>query len=233
MRLALVLLVAGCEISAAERGGELFGDKHGISKAPSNDVSCADCHQTGEGGDDSRLDAGYNLRGVVARERYWGGGTDTLYEAVEACMTFFMRATVPLDQEGDEGRALWAYLESITPEDAPTATLPMTIVENIEAVPFGDAANGCVLFQKACVRCHGDLHTGAGQIDTMAVTLPEYALEMYPELFPGVPPGLVVVEKVRHGRFFATPGVMAPFSTEALSDAQLGDILACLDLSAE
>jgi thiosulfate dehydrogenase len=232
-RAALAVLLAGCEISAAEHGADLFADKGGLSSSQSNDVSCATCHQTGESDDPGRVDAGYNLHGVMARESYWGGGADTLREAVDTCLTFFMRSTAPLDPESDEGRALWAYLESITPEGSPSETLPMTIVENIAAVPVGDEARGCDLFERACTRCHGDLHTGAGRIDPMALSLPDEAVESYAETFPGIPPGLVVIEKIRHGRFFATPGVMAPYSLEALPDEAVGDLLACFGISAE
>ena len=42
-------------------------------------------------------------------------------------------------------------------------------------------------------------------------------------------PGLVVIEKVRHGRFFDIGGVMPPFSLESLSNAQLSDLLAFLN----
>jgi thiosulfate dehydrogenase len=52
----------------------------------------------------------------------------------------------------------------------------------------------------------------------------------YPNQFPGVEPSLVVIEKVRHGRFFNIGGDMPLFSQEALSDEDLGALLAYLEL---
>jgi thiosulfate dehydrogenase len=40
----------------------------------------------------------------------------------------------------------------------------------------------------------------------------------------------VVVEKVRHGKFFNLAGVMPFYAAETLSDAELADILAYLGL---
>ena len=40
----------------------------------------------------------------------------------------------------------------------------------------------------------------------------------------------VVIEKVRHGKFFNVGGNMPLFSLEAMSDAQLGDVLAYLEM---
>ena len=54
--------------------------------------------------------------------------------------------------------------------------------------------------------------------------------ETYPEDFPGVDPSLVVIEKVRHGRFFNIGGEMPLFSEEALSDDDLGALLSYLEL---
>ena len=40
----------------------------------------------------------------------------------------------------------------------------------------------------------------------------------------------MTIEKVRHGKFFSVGGNMPLFSLEALSDAQLGDVLAYLEM---
>ena len=52
----------------------------------------------------------------------------------------------------------------------------------------------------------------------------------YDLLFPGVPKQLVVIEKVRHGQFFGVGGNMPLYSLEALSDEDLGALLAFLGL---
>jgi thiosulfate dehydrogenase len=114
--------------------------------------------------------------------------------------------------------------------------LPVTIVENIQPIPLGDATAGEAVYDGACRRCHGEAVTGAGNIlDALDddYVLPSYATENYPVDFPGVAPGLVVIEKIRHGRFFDIGGSMAPFSTETLTDADIGDLLAFLGLPSE
>ncbi len=221
------------EKSGAEYGEELFSSRTGLSFSSMNSFSCADCHITtaaAPAGDD-RIVPGYSLYGAAARERFWGGQAHGLQDAVDACLVYFMRGG-ELDPASDKGKALYEYLLSITPAGSPTATLPMTVVENIQPIPLGDATRGAGLYDRACGYCHGDIHTGAGNILLREVVLPEIAME-YDELFPGVPKGLVVIELTRHGRFFDVGGSMPFFSAELLSDADLGDILAYLGLPAE
>jgi thiosulfate dehydrogenase len=105
----------------------------------------------------------------------------------------------------------------------------MTVVENVTAIPLGDATRGAELYRRACQYCHGEVHTGAGNILDRKVILPE-ATDEYDTIFKGVPHGLVVTEVVRHGRFFGVGGSMPFMTTELLSDADLGDILAFLGL---
>lgn len=229
--LGAALLAAGCtlKIPAAERGAELFSDPR-LSDSMFNRVSCATCHQTSETPDPARIDAGYRLWGVAARERTWGGQTVRLLDAVNTCYQYFMRSRTPLDPEDEDARALYEYLLSITPDDAPSATLPMTVVENVLDWPRdGDPARGAAVYDAACRRCHGAAHTGEGTIlDPMRrVILPAYTA-IYEQLFPGVDKQLVVTEKVRHGRFFSLSGEMPFYSLEALSDAELADLLAFL-----
>ena len=85
------------------------------------------------------------------------------------------------------------------------------------------------VYTAACQDCHGAAHTGQGRLTPLAPILPEVSQE-YGELFPGVSPGLVFIEKVRHGRFFGVGGNMPPYSQEALSDQDLGALLAFLGL---
>ena len=78
-----------------------------------------------------------------------------------------------------------------------------------------------------CLACHGGKDTGQGRNSPLASILPNVAAE-YPALFPGVAPGLVFIEKVRHGQFFQVGGNMPFFSKEALSDDDLGALLTYL-----
>jgi thiosulfate dehydrogenase len=228
--LLLLLVACGSEKSGAEYGEELFGTSSAFSDSSMNTLACDDCHRTTAlpaAGDD-RIVPGATLYGTVARERWWGGQSLSLADAVDTCIVYFMKGQ-PLDRESDKGRALYAYLESITPAGSPTETLPMTVPENVAAIPLGDATRGKDLYRRACAYCHGDVHTGDGNILDRKVILPEVS-EEYDTLFPGVPHGLVAIELVRHGRFFGVGGSMPFLTTELLTDAQLGDILAFLGL---
>jgi thiosulfate dehydrogenase len=227
---ALPVLAAACTQSGADRGAELFADPRGFSTSSMNPFACNDCHTTdgGDSGPDARILPGYDLRGVAARERFWGGQVLTLADAVDTCLVFFMRAQ-PLDRDSVDAKALYEYLLSITPAGSPSETLPMTVVENVVDVPRGDAIAGAAVYDRACAYCHGAPHTGAGQILTRRVVLPEIAAD-YATLFPGVAPSLVFIELIRHGRFFDVGGTMPFFSTEQLTDAQIGDLLAFLEL---
>jgi thiosulfate dehydrogenase len=228
-----LLVAAGCtkEIPAAERGAELFNDP-AFADSEFNRVSCATCHQTEATPDPSRIDTGYSLYGVAGRSAYWGNQVYNLAQAVNTCLIYFMQGRA-LVEESDDARALYEYLLSITPDGAPSEPLPMTVIETIQAVPQGDASAGEAIYRNACSRCHGQAHSGEGNITEPEVILPEYAIDNYPTDFPGIPPGLVIIEKVRHGRFFEVGGHMPFYSTEAMSDQQVGDLLAFLGLAAE
>ncbi len=234
-RAALVLaaLAAACtqEVPAAERGGELFRDPSLADSEFNTGVSCATCHQTTGTPDGDRIDPGYSLYGVAARSAYWGDTVHNLAEAVNSCLVYFMRGRA-LDETSEDARALYEYLLSITPDGSPSDPLPVTIVENVAAVPLGDEAAGEMVFRKACSRCHGAAHSGNGNITDPEIILPEYAIDNYPTDFPGIPPGLLVIEKIRHGRFFDIGGYMPLYSIEALTDQQIGDLLAFLGLPA-
>lgn len=225
---ACVLAACGSEQSGPEYGAELFHTPTGFSDSTMNAFSCADCHRTtsAPAAGDDRIVPGASLAGVAARERWWGGQSISLEDAVDTCVVYFLRGQ-PLDPTSDRSRALHEYLQSLTPAGSPTDVVPMTVVENISAIPLGDATRGADLYRRACQYCHGDVHTGAGNILLRKVILPDVEKD-YDRLFPGVPHGLVFVESVRHGRFFGVGGAMPFFTTELLSDAELGDILAYL-----
>ena len=231
---------------AVQVGQREFSDPSAFFNSQLNTFSCATCHQTTGSADPTRRDPGYDLSGVVARTSTWGGKVDRLEDAVNFCLTYFMRQpeSAPLDPTSQESRALYDYLVSITPAGSPIAVRPMTLVATIVPIATGDAGNGAAIYAAACTRCHGDAHTGKGSnIRPVAVILPEYTstcLDGQPALgdgcyqvtFPGVMPGLVVIEKIRHGRFFGVGGTMSFYSIETLSDAEIGDLLAFLDLPA-
>jgi thiosulfate dehydrogenase len=127
----------------------------------------------------------------------------------------------------EEAKAVYAYLESLPP----TATGPVsfTVRRVVADLPAGDPTQGETVYRRACQTCHGEIHTGEGRIVTSAPALPEETL-MDHATYSKDEQRLVVVEKVRHGGFLGYGGIMPPFSLEAMSDAELGGLLAYLGL---
>jgi thiosulfate dehydrogenase len=224
----LVLGAAGCgPVPAVDYGEELFQDAR-LSESEFNSFSCATCHATTATPEPGRRYSGYTLHNVASRPSWWGGYETRLLDAVNFCYTAFMRGVTPLTPDEPRSRALYEYLVSLSPE-ASAPALPFTVVKDIADVPRGDTGRGEVVYRAACQECHGAVHTGEGRLTELAPVLPEVTRE-YAELFPEVPPGVVVIEKTRHGRFFGVGGNMPPYSLEALSDEDLGALLAYLGL---
>jgi thiosulfate dehydrogenase len=229
---ALALVASACDgedgpVPAAEYGERLFSDAR-LSESKFNSFSCATCHATTPTAPAGRLDSGYTLYDSAFRKAWWGGYETRLLDAVNFCYVSFMRGVAPLPEDSPQSRALYEYLVSISP-NPDARPLPMTVVKNAADVARGDRAHGQEVYRAACQSCHGEPHTGAGRLTEAASLLPEVT-EEYGEIFPGVPPSLVVIEKVRHGQFFGVGGNMPPYSLEALSDADLGALLTFLDL---
>jgi thiosulfate dehydrogenase len=228
MRFALVpivFLVAGCgSESALAYGRALFGDAT-VSTAASNKFSCSTCHAVTPS--DNRPLPGYGLTDVAVRPAWWGDNVLVLRDAVNQCVTDFMggKALAPSDEKG---RALLVYLESLSPDKTAPA-LPLTIVQNIVDVPSGSAANGKLVWDSTCGACHGAAGTGAGRISDLASIVPADSITAH-GTSPKTGARPVVIEKVRHGKYFNVGGFMPLFALERLSNAQLGDVLAYLEM---
>ncbi len=223
---ALALFIAGCgSTPAVSYGEQLFNDPQ-FSGSKFNVSSCATCHATWEG--DTRILSGASLVNAVNRAAYFGGSEPRLIDAASFCYVYFMRGAGPLQADESRSRALYEYLDSLgTTADAPA--VPMTIVLATADVPRKDSARGAVVYRAACQSCHGEKATGRGQNSTLASLLPNVA-EQYTEIFPGVAPGIVFIEKIRHGQFFKVGGNMPFFSKESLSDEDVGALLSFLGL---
>ncbi len=223
----LVLVGCGGSSSAVDFGEELFQEAR-LSESQFNRFSCATCHASTPAPEGGRINAGYSLHNVASRLGWWGGNETRLLDAVNFCYVSFMRGVSPLEPEEPKSRALYEYLVSISPgPEAPA--LPFTVVKDIVEVPRADAGRGAEVYRLACQTCHGEPHTGKGRLTEAASVLPEVVND-YDQLFPGIPKPLVVIEKVRHGQFFHVGGNMPLYSREALSDEDLGALLAFLGL---
>lgn len=224
--------------SAVERGEAVFASP-ALSASPSNPFSCATCHATGRDAPaaadlSARRHPGFPLGDTTLRSKYWCGDQTSLLDAVNLCLVEFMRGE-PLPPENEDGRALFAYLQSLAGADAGTGagTGPLpprscTIVRSIDdtylgSLPKGDPARGAPLYQAACGFCHGDKDTGQGRLSDRIVAIPQETITLH-----GAEAPAVLIEKVRHGKFFGIAGNMPPYPLESLSDAELADITAYL-----
>jgi thiosulfate dehydrogenase len=222
-----LLAASACEreVPAAELGRALFADPS-LSTSPFKTFSCKTCHAALEGAPPvvpGRFDPGYNLAGAPSRGGWWGGYAPTLLDAINVCLVQFMggRALTP---QQDEARQLDAYLEAHD-RGAAAPPAPFTVVPSVNALADrpGDAGRGRDIYAAACARCHGQPHTGEGRITARATTIPEDTLRVFPDNAR-----TVIVEKIRHGRFFNIGGTMPLYSVEAMSDDQIADLLAFL-----
>jgi thiosulfate dehydrogenase len=225
----LALALAGCDRHepAADLGEPLFSDP-ALSTSPFNRFSCSTCHAVDPdrpGVIADRLDSGYNLGNVAGRGAWWGGEEIRLLDAVNVCLTQFMGGGA-LRPDQDRARQLYAYLDRNSPQ-ALAPTLPLTVVRDVTALDgmSGDAARGGLVWGTACQRCHGNIHDGTGRLGTLPTVVPEDTQKTF-----GPMARAVVVEKIRHGRFFNIGGVMPLYSLESISDAQIADLLAYLGL---
>lgn len=218
----------------AERGAELFGDPR-LSPSPSNRVACSTCHAVTPDGDaasQASFDPGFTLYRAYARPRLFCGGFDTLLDAVNLCLTEFMRAE-PLKPDDKNGLALLAYLRTLGSSGGGDASEPersCALVKDIDArylaaIPVGDAGRGAAVFERACRRCHGEARSGEGRLTSAVPIVPGDTVREH-----GAMARAFVVEKIRHGKFFGVGGTMPPYAPEVLSDAALGDLLSFLGL---
>jgi thiosulfate dehydrogenase len=211
-----------------------------LSASPFNAFSCATCHAVVAPSDASDpaarragpLYPGYNLFDVVHRGSWWGGYETRLLDAINACMTNFMGGA-PLSADDPRARAIYEYLATVSP-DSPSPPFPLTVVKNItDLAPGGDAGRGHDLYDRGCATCHGTPHTGEGRLGSKSSIIPEDTLNgpvcaRAPD--PHACTRTVVIEKIRHGRFFNIGGLMPLYSVEALADTEIVDLLAYLGL---
>lgn len=228
--LTLAAAGLGCgdqEVPAAELGERLFSDS-GVSTSRRNRYSCATCHTVEPQAPlvvPGRYDSGYNLANTFSRPSWWGGYAGKVLDAVNVCVTEFMGGR-RLAPEDAEARQLGAYLAGASsPEPQPAA--PLTIVRAVTPLDglTGNPAVGAVVYSAGCQRCHGSPRSGAGRLDETFSIVPDDTVKVF-----GDQARHAVVEKLRHGRFFNVGGVMPLYTAEALSDAQVANLLAFLGL---
>lgn len=240
-RVVAALLVALCGVSACssdpeierrsavEHGRDLFEDEK-ASNSQLNVFTCGTCHRADPRADDTRILPGYDLGGAVDRPTFWGGQRSDLLAAINDCRYFFMNATVAWSPNDEDAKAMYAYLAGV-PKTA-TSALPFTVVQVAKDVPAGDRARGEQVFDASCRSCHGAAHTGHSKLREGIPLLPEESVDYFNKTyaFDKTQVRVTFVEKVRHGGFLGVFGNMPLYSTESMSDADLGSLLTFLEL---
>jgi thiosulfate dehydrogenase len=212
------------ERTPAEQGRAIFTDPK-LSTNSFNKFACSDCHATADRPAAGRSLAGADLDGVTARPAFWGGAEVDLLRATNDCLKFFMLDSSGLAPKDTKAGLLYAYLSGLPATT--TGATPFTVVASVADVPVGDATRGQKAYDRACRACHGDLHTGAGRLADEVSLLPEDTIREHGG-YGAAELRLTAIEKIRHGSFLGYGGQMPPFSREALSDDELGDILGYL-----
>ncbi len=190
-----------------------------------NAFTCLTCHAEHASDVGTRAFPGAVLETAALRTSWWGGTVLDLDVAVNNCFTRFMGGA-RLDPNGDTAQALNAWLMDLA-SHAPTmdpTPVPFTVPPGVHDIAPGDATRGEAVYRNACRTCHGDVHTGAGHIGTASIVPDDTNTE-----HAGYGPAclrVTFIEKIRHGSFLGFAGVMPPFSEEALTDAQVADLLA-------
>jgi len=121
-----------------------------------NNLACQNCHLDG-----GRTSHGLSLAGVSAKypKPLPGGGSETLAERVNGCMTRSMNGR-PLPEAGREMRGFLAYLAMLT-RDAGSFGDPAEDPEPLPAAATApDPARGRELYLAACAACHRADGTG-------------------------------------------------------------------------
>lgn len=235
----LALALAGCSLfaacasavddSAVERGARLVADPK-LSPAAFNFTACTTCHATERESQQDRLLPGAPLAGAVSRASFWGGQEEDLLRAVNHCRNYFMYADVPWQPDSPDAHAIGAYLLDLDRRAPPELreSQSVSFVNAIEDVPRGAPDKGAEVYRRACSACHGAVHTGEGRPSLRPPVLPDETLSQHAHLAQTGGAGVlrrVFIEKIRHGGFYGYGGSMPPFSREALSNSDIGDLL--------
>ncbi len=218
---ALVLSSCGPDDVDAARLGKPLMSSPRLSTSPVNVYACTTCHALDTPTD--QINPGAGLVNVLFRPHYWGGDKRRLLDAINTCVVDFMGGA-ELGAADPRARQIYEYLAELSPQN-PSPGVAVTVVRDINDLKAktGDSARGGRVYDRACARCHGAIHTGAGRLSPRVSRVPDATTAAFPDQ-----PRAAIIEKVRHGRYFGLAGTMPFYSTEVLGEPALLDLLAYL-----
>jgi thiosulfate dehydrogenase len=210
----------------ADRGRELVASRES-SNGTLNIFSCTTCHAE----ERKPWLTGAPMRGMTERKSYWGGKEPQLLDSINACRFYFMGSTQAWSKETPEAIAVYAYLKSLPAQPGSPEAEPFTIVNPLTDLPLGDRIRGAAVYAGACASCHGERGTGKNRLSETYPVLPNDTVREHAYLKSRAATRLVFIQKVRNGTFLGYGGVMPPFSSEVMPDADLSALLGFLVLS--
>ena len=184
--------------------------------ADGNVFSCATCHALHEPADDGLRRAGHPIGNATRRSTYKNGAFEELRDAVNVCVTEWMRAE-GLEEDDARWTALEAFLDAQAEVDEEDP-LDFAIVAPPSVLIGGDAVAGMLAFNASCASCHGAGAAGAAE---------------GPSLIGGGLDNETIARRVRTSgsttsrAYGGLTGGQMPFWSEGrLSDSELLDVVA-------
>jgi mono/diheme cytochrome c family protein len=227
----------GLDPAAIERGMEEYEE----SDPDGNLFSCALCHSMSPDSESDIIRPGHTLHNALARPSYkagafLGGGLEAFVGAVNVCRNDWMAIFDPFSfefvpWEVSDGRFqdLVAFMRSLQTSDSePSLEYEIVAPKTGPLDPAASAEDGCRLFNRACMTCHGIGGTGTqlapSMVDLEVVELDQadYVRSRIRLSGPNHPEQ---VYKVPEG--FELLGTVMPFWTgDRLSDAEVESLAA-------
>ncbi len=188
--------------------------------ADGNSFSCATCHALSEPAPDGLRRPAHPIGDATRRPSWKNGQLDDVREAVNSCLQEWMNAE-PWAADDPRWVALHKFLDEQA-GDADAPALSYAIVSPPTDLSGGDADAGRATFNQSCAVCHGQDGVGTNQAPAVAGLgyEPAYTAQrvrtsgrsdspLYPDL---------------------TGGIMPFWAADRLSDAELLDLVAYLEL---
>jgi mono/diheme cytochrome c family protein len=217
---SIVLTACGSDVDAGpglEHGERVYSNP--IDGG--NTFTCGTCHAVTEPADDGLRRPGHPLGDATRRPSYKNGQVSSFLEAANSCLVEWMNAPV-WSEEDEDYQAVFAFLDAGAPASAPALTFEVVQPPPEEALAGGDAAAGRAVFNESCAVCHGQDGVGT-----------ERAL---PVAERGLDPTHVAARVRTSGRTGSsvydglTGGIMPFWAADRLSDEELRDIIAWLEV---